>query len=109
MTIFIHIMTFGILILGFVIAWYCKQYYALLKKARIEQATQPVPDAGEMQFIESPDCITENGIHSIVNSNDPIFSSECENCFERYVLVSETVLQKSGVIIKPKIKPHKKE
>lgn len=56
----------------------------------------------EMEIIRSPDCITEDKKHILVYAEDPYWA-ECECCFERFVLVSETVAKEAGLFIIPKV------
>ncbi len=49
----------------------------------------------ERAIDRSPDCISESGVHSIVpcEPEHPIFLFMCEHCFERFALLSETVMK----------------
>jgi len=50
-------------------------------------------------IIYAPDCLTLDGRH-IIEPCDPPFYSQCSVCFERFVLISETVMKESGIDIK---------
>jgi len=42
-------------------------------------------------------CINANGKHTLIDCSDDIYIAKCENCGERFVLVSETAFKKINV------------
>jgi len=56
----------------------------------------------EAPYYKSPDCISEDGVHDIEWIWDGPFAAQCKDCFERFVLVSETVLKNSGTKVRRK-------
>lgn len=55
-----------------------------------------------MDYIKSPDCITDDKRHRIVACDELPFFVRCEVCFERFVLVAETVLKEAGIPVRGK-------
>lgn len=49
-----------------------------------------------MQAIKAPQCISDSGKHNIKDAEFPYYG-ECEYCFERFILVSESVAYKAGI------------
>lgn len=46
--------------------------------------------------IQTSRCVTEDGKHDLVEAEFP-FWLQCRNCFERYILVSETSAKEAGL------------
>lgn len=56
----------------------------------------------EDKIIRSPDCINGNSGHSVVSLDTNVITYECENCFERFHLISETAAKEAGLNLIPK-------
>jgi len=50
------------------------------------------------RVIKAPNCISEDGEHSYEEIDSP-WAYQCENCFERFAIISETVLKGLNVNI----------
>ena len=60
----------------------------------------------EPEIIKSPDCLNGEFSHDIgdgeIGDNAGMVYFTCARCFERFYLVSETVMKKSGLLFIPK-------
>lgn len=78
-----------------------KRYIKKMEEQHKLENKKPIPD----KVIKSPDCISEDGVHTLEYiDDDPIFAARCENCFEQWVLVSETALKQTGIHVVTKDK-----
>lgn len=59
-----------------------------------------------MERIKSPDCINGETDHEVgdgeVGDNEGMLFVSCSRCFERFYLISETVMKESGLLLVPK-------
>ena len=55
-----------------------------------------------MDEIQEPDCISGDKKHTVWKKNGCNSVYECENCFERFYLISETAAKKANLFIEPK-------
>lgn len=53
--------------------------------------------------IQAPQCI-DGGMHKMedIQEDDSIFWCQCEKCFERFILMSETVASKLNILPVPR-------
>jgi hypothetical protein len=50
-------------------------------------------------IIKAPGCLSEDGRHVMVEAEPP-FAFQCTECFERFVLLSETVAKEMNIAVK---------
>ncbi len=59
-----------------------------------------------MERTKSPDCLNGEKDHDVgdgeVGDNEGMMFITCSRCFERFYLVSETVMKESGLMFIPK-------
>lgn len=56
----------------------------------------------EGKIIESPDCISEDKQHKVWQLKYSTVIYECEHCFERFYLISETAAKAANLKLIPK-------
>jgi len=54
------------------------------------------------KIIKSPDCISKNKQHKVWELEGSLIIYECEYCFERFYLISETAAKAANLKLIPK-------
>ena len=62
----------------------------------MEHLREGIEVVKKVSIFKAPKCISEDGMHVLEDAEAP-FYKECTACFERFLLVSETVVKNSGL------------
>ena len=57
----------------------------------------------EAEYFRAPDCDSSSGKHTIqVLTDETVWYAKCTMCGERFVLISETVINNLGIQLEPR-------